>query len=382
MIRVSWRSARLVLKLPSYPFNTQMVEEITVRKLIVLVVVALMFAGVSVSTAQDAPKQTIAEIAAGNADFSTLMAAVGAANPAYAAALSNKDLTFTVFAPTNAAFEKLLAALNTTAEDLLKNKALLDVVLAYHVVPGSLASAQVAAMNEAWIGTLLGDQGSAESGAPIGALQIKVADGKVMINDATVTAVDVMAVNGVIHVIDTVLVPADAAKLAEKMGMMAEATPEAGAAVPVSIAETVIAATKGSPAEFTTLLAAVQAANPMVVKELSTNGPYTVFAPTDAAFGAALTALNIKAEDLLKDQANLTGILAYHVVPGTFKAATIVKAAEKGAIKLGTLAGATLEVMLKDGKVMVNTATVAAPDVAVSNGVVHVIDAVLLPPAQ
>jgi uncharacterized surface protein with fasciclin (FAS1) repeats len=353
------------------------------RKLSFLLVIAALLLAVVPAFAQDATAeptadmamggQTIGELAMGNADLSTLVAAVQAADPAFLQTLTDANANVTVFAPTNAAFEDLLKNLNMTAEQLLANKALLDVVLAYHVVPAKFDAAAVSKLDGALVGTML----------PENALTIKVADGKVMVNDATVTTADVMASNGIVHVIDKVLVPADAAKLAEQMSAMMEATPEAMAAAPKSIAETVVASTTAATPEFKTLLAAVQAADPAVLATLSGAGEYTVFAPTDAAFAAALTSLNTTADALLADKANLTNILLYHVVPGKFSAATVIAAAGASAdgVKVATLLpGTTVTLKVVDGKVMVNDATVTAADVAVSNGVVHVIDKVILPP--
>lgn len=349
-----------------------------------LVVMALAFAVAAPTFTTRAQDKTLLEIAAGNPDFSTLVAAVTAADPAFVAALGNKDISLTVFAPTNAAFEALLKALNVSAADLLKNTDLLNAVLAYHVTPGLFLSPAVVGLDGAVLGTSLPDAGVTKDAFPVNALAIKVADGKVSIatssgGTSNITAVDVKASNGVIHVIDAVLVPGESAE----MSAMMEATPDAMAAMEKapSVAGVVVASTKASTPEFTVLLAAVQAADPVVLRVLDTEGPITVFAPTDAAFAAALKALNVTAEALLADKAGLTGILAYHVVSGEFKAATIVAAAAKGPIKVATWAGSTVEISVKDGKVMVNSATVAAADVAASNGVIHVIDAVLLPPA-
>ncbi len=126
-------------------------------------------------------------------------------------------------------------------------------------------------------------------------------------------------------------------------------------------------------AKFTTLVAAVKAAG--LAEALQAKGPFTVFAPTDAAF-AKLPAGTVDA--LLKDPAKLASILKYHVVPGKVMAADVIKA--KGA-KPATLNGAALDVMVKGGMVYVNGAKVISADVAASNGVIHVIDTVLLPPA-
>lgn len=126
----------------------------------------------------------------------------------------------------------------------------------------------------------------------------------------------------------------------------------------------------GSP-DHTTLVAAVTAAG--LVETLKGAGPFTVFAPTNAAF-SALPAGTV--EGLLKPESKekLTGILTYHVVAGAVKAADL-----KDGQKVKTLQGEELTVTIKDGKVMINGANVTAADLAGSNGVVHVIDAVLMP---
>ena len=124
-------------------------------------------------------------------------------------------------------------------------------------------------------------------------------------------------------------------------------------------------------ADHTTLVAAVTAAG--LVETLKGAGPFTVFAPTNAAF-SALPAGTV--EDLLKPEskAALTNILTYHVVAGAVKAADL-----KDGQKVKTLQGEELTVTIKDGKVMINGANVTAADLTGSNGVVHVIDAVLMP---
>jgi uncharacterized surface protein with fasciclin (FAS1) repeats len=121
-----------------------------------------------------------------------------------------------------------------------------------------------------------------------------------------------------------------------------------------------------------------------VLATLSGAGQYTVFAPTDAAFGAAFEALGVTAADVLADQANLTSILLYHVLPGSFSAETVIavaSAAPEG-VKVATLLpGTTVTITVVDGAVKVNDATVVTPDVAATNGVIHVVDGVLLPPS-
>jgi uncharacterized surface protein with fasciclin (FAS1) repeats len=124
-------------------------------------------------------------------------------------------------------------------------------------------------------------------------------------------------------------------------------------------------------ADHSTLVAAVKAAG--LVETLKGAGPFTIFAPTNTAF-AALPAGTV--DNLLKPESKdkLTGILTYHVVAGSVKAADL-----KDGQKVKTLQGGELTVSIKDGKVMINGATVTAADLTGSNGVIHVIDAVLMP---
>jgi uncharacterized surface protein with fasciclin (FAS1) repeats len=141
--------------------------------------------------AQTAPG-TIVDVAAGNSTFSTLVAAVTAAD--LAGTLSGAG-PFTVFAPTNAAFDKLPAG---TVASLLKpeNKGQLVNILTYHVVSGKVMSGTVVTLNGQNVKTV--------NGATV---RVSVSNGKVKVNNANVTAVDVEASNGVIHVIDSVLLP-------------------------------------------------------------------------------------------------------------------------------------------------------------------------------
>lgn len=126
--------------------------------------------------------------------------------------------------------------------------------------------------------------------------------------------------------------------------------------------------------QFKTLANALDAAG--LVATLKGSGPFTVFAPTDAAF-AKLPAGTL--QNLLKpeNKAKLTAILTYHVVPGAVTAEQVTKLSEAK-----TINGAVLKVSLRDGKVMINDADVVKPDIETSNGVIHVIDAVLLPPTN
>ncbi len=276
-------------------------------------------------TATPAP-QDIVDIAAGNDNFKTLVAAVTAAG--LVDTLKGEG-PFTVFAPTDEAFAKLPAG---TIDELLKpeNKDKLVQILTYHVVPGKVMAADAAKLT------------SADTVAKL-PLTIKADMGKVMINDATVTTPDIEASNGVIHVIDTVLLP------------------------PQDIVDTAVA-----DGRFTTLAAALTAAG--LVETLKGEGPFTVFAPTDDAF-AKLPKETL--ETLLKPENKqaLTDILTYHVAAGKTLAADVVKES-----LIETVNGAPIKVKVDGDKVFVNDAQVILTDIQTSNGVIHVIDSVILPP--
>lgn len=273
---------------------------------------------------------TIVDVAVADGRFTTLVAAVTAAG--LAETLSGEG-PFTVFAPTDDAFAKLPAG---TLDELLKpeNKQALTDILLYHVVAGSIKAADVASLSEAE--TVLGEK-----------VSVKVEDGKVFINDAEVVITDVEASNGVIHVIDSVILP--------------PADEEAMDIVDTAIAD----------GRFTTLVAAVEAAG--LVETLKGEGPFTVFAPTDEAF-AKLPAGTL--DELLKPESKqaLTDILLYHVMAGKVMAADV----SDGLIADSAL-GTSLFFKLDMGNAYVNEAQIVITDINTSNGVIHVIDTVILP---
>ncbi len=292
-------------------------------------IASLLLAGTPAPIVAPAPvaEQTIVETAIAAGSFKTLVAAVGAAE--LVDTLNGKG-PFTVFAPTDEAFAKLP---KEKLEWLLKpeNKATLAAILTYHVVPGAVKAADVVKLSNAT--TVQGQR-----------VDIKVDGGKVTVDGANVVKTDIACSNGVIHVIDTVILPVD------------------GTIVDVAVKN-------GS---FNTLVAAVKAAG--LVETLSGKGPFTVLAQTDAAF-AKLPAGTL--EMLLKpeNKQQLVDILTYHVVPGVAAYSDqVVKMSE-----VPTVLGSTVPVMAKDGKVMLGGATVVAADVEASNGVIHVVDTVILP---
>ena len=128
--------------------------------------------------------------------------------------------------------------------------------------------------------------------------------------------------------------------------------------------------------DFDVLVAALVEAG--LVTALEAEGPFTVFAPTDQAFSDLLTELAISQADLLALE-NLSDILLYHVVAGSYDAQAVIDLAANGPVEVETLFGQMITLEVMDGKVYVNGSEVIQPDVMASNGIIHVIDGVLLP---
>ena len=317
---------------------------------------------------------SVLDLAIEAGQFSTLVAAVEAAG--LVETLEGEG-PFTVLAPTDQAFAEAFEALGIAPEDLLADTETLTAILTYHVIPQAADSSLVA--------TLDGQSVPTVNGAEVG---ISVADGQIMIDQATVVSADLEADNGIVHVINGVLLPPD---IAAALGVGApEETPEETTTTTTEPMEPTIAEIVADQAanngEFTILLAALEAAG-LVDALNNPDDALTVFAPTDAAFAAAFEALGIAPEDLLGDVETLTAILTYHVsAEGVFDAATVVGAAPIPALPTLNPDGATIDIQVIDGNVVLNDgadplggSTVVQPDVFASNGVIHVIDTVILP---
>ncbi|MEW6466101.1 MAG: fasciclin domain-containing protein [Pseudomonadota bacterium] len=278
----------------------------------------------------------IVELAKSEPDLSILVEAVVAAG--LVDTLKSPG-PFTVFAPTNAAFAALLTELKLTKEQLLANKPLLTAVLTYHVLAAKVMAANIAS-------------GKAVTTVQGGVFKIDTANGAVITDGRNRTArivrTDIAASNGVVHLIDRVLLPADKD----------------------------IVATAQSLPDFSILVEAVVAAG--LVDTLKGPGPFTVFAPTNAAFAALLGELGITKEALLANTALLTAVLTYHVVPGR-----VLKADVPINTPIRTVQGQTfsIDAMLRITDQRGRMARIVATDVFTSNGVIHVIDKVILPAA-
>lgn len=294
------------------------------------------------STPIQAAEGDIVDIAVSNGSFTVLVAALQEAE--LVGALQG-DGPFTVFAPTDEAFTSLLTALDITASDLLAHPDLSKVLL-YHVVSGKVMSTD---LSDGMTAPTLNGQ-SIEVDLDMG----------VMINKSNVVIADIEASNGVIHVIDQVLVPDDFVlePMMDEMDDMSEMTD-------VDIVDIAL-----SDDNFSMLVMLLQEAD--LVSALQGDGPFTVFAPTNAAFVKLVTALGITPEELMA-QPELAEVLLYHVVSGKVMSTDL-----SDGLMAPTLNGESITFDLSDG-VKANMASVVSADIAASNGVVHVIDEVLIP---
>lgn len=279
----------------------------------------------TVAHTEEVKAPNIVEVAAAAGNFKTLTAALAAADLTDAL---RADGPFTVFAPTDEAFAKLPKG---ALENLLKpeNKAMLASILKYHVVNGAVKASAVGSLSNAT--TLNGQR-----------IDVSARGGGVMVDRANVTKTDIEASNGVIHVIDSVLMP-------ESKDL-------------VSVAET---------AKFTTLVALVKAAG--LSEALRAEGPFTVFAPTDEAF-AKLPKATLEMLGKPENKDKLAAILKHHVVTGRVYSDAAAKLKEAK-----TLNGQTFQIRKQGESLMVDSAKVVQADIEASNGVIHVIDSVILP---
>jgi uncharacterized surface protein with fasciclin (FAS1) repeats len=277
---------------------------------------------------------TITETAVATEDLSTLVTALQAAG--LDATLNSEDDTFTVFAPTNEAFAKLgEEALNA----LLSDPDALSNILLYHVIAGQEINAEAA----------VDSAGGTVEMANGDSVALSLSGSDLLVNFSTVITTDIEASNGIVHLIDTVLLPP----------------------APTDASTTDIIATAQAVGGFTSLLAALDAT--MLTETLQDpEAKFTVFAPTDDAI-AALGTL----EDLTADLDALKTILLSHVLEGEVNSIAALSNNNKA---VPTLSGESVNLLIVDQALTVNNATIVQYDIQTSNGIIHVIDAVILPP--
>ncbi len=274
--------------------------------------------------------QTIVDIAVGDSQFSTLVAALQRTN--LVSTLEGEG-PFTVFAPTNQAFQDLGVDLATISDQELTD------ILLYHVIAGAdiKSTDLVAGQTYATTASTGGVSGNQLS------LLIEASNGVELNGSTNVTSADISANNGVIHVIDRVLLPLDIV----------------GHAVANS--------------NFTSLVGALSSAPGELVDVLSSEGPFTVFAPLNSAFDAVSDVV----ATLTPEQ--LTTVLTYHVVGG----ANVMSSDLSNNMAVTTVSGQDFTVSLDDGVELIDqtgaSATIVLTDVQATNGVIHVLEKVIIP---
>jgi uncharacterized surface protein with fasciclin (FAS1) repeats len=292
----------------------------------------------------DVPTQNIAEVATSSGLTSLVAAATKAGLADELSASSTAGLT--VFAPTNAAFDTLATRLGFTGGADMVEKLdgpVLANILSYHVLPSRKTAADLTS-GGATQETIYTFDGSAATVKVNTTSGVKIGDA--VLTEATVTSANVGATNGIVHVVDKVLVPPGVLNVVQ----MAQANPDA----------------------FSSLVGAVVSAD--LATTLSGAGPFTVFAPTNTAFAAAPTGLTT---------AQLTTVLTYHVLnlnPAVLSSAipfnTAIPTASTQTIRI---TAGTPPVIATIADTTTTPATITAVDVRASNGVIHVIDKVLIP---
>jgi transforming growth factor-beta-induced protein len=300
---------------------------------LLLLATAMVVVLASCSKDEDDPKtesKNIVETASSNEQFSILTEALTKAG--LVSALEGPG-PFTVFAPTNDAFNALFNQLGVSGIEDLSAETLTPILL-NHVVSGSIKAMDITTGYAATLNTSASGQN---------AVKVFIEKGSnVMVDGSKVIIADVMASNGVIHAIDKVILPAN-----------------------------VVTHAINNP-NFSILVEAVVKAG--LVDALSAAGPFTVFAPTNDAFNALFSTLGVTGiADLTAEQ--LTPILLYHVVSGNVTASQVTSGSVP-TLKEGSSISITADGM---GVKLNGTSTVVATDVQGTNGVIHAIDAVILP---
>ncbi len=296
-------------------------------------------------------RPTIAEWLTNDADgrFTTLLAAVQAAGMGDAfAALDD----VTLLAPTNDAFAASLESMGLTPAEVMANMDLLTAVLNYHVIPGRYQFTRLTG-------------GPALTTAEGSDVQFDLTDGVFTVNGVNISDVDNFAANGIVHVIDGVLVPAALMPAQEP----AEEPAAAEAPARPSIGELLANDADG---RFTTLLSLVDGAG--LGPAIESLDGVTFLAPTNDGIAATLEFLGVTAEDLAADPALVGQVLRYHILTDVYMFRNLTSGPA-----LGTQAGSTVQFDLTDGVFTVNNVGISDVDNMAGNGVVHVIDGLLLP---
>ncbi|MFQ3566635.1 MAG: fasciclin domain-containing protein [Aggregatilineales bacterium] len=318
---------------------------------------------------------TIIEILCASQDsFSNLLASFEAADAALMQELSRADGNYTFFAPTNAAFDRVFKLLQVSQDQFLARPDVVREILAYHVVPGRYSALNLEALDDALLGTM----------QPVNVyLELETTDDGLRL-DGTGTSArlfesDILAANGIVHVIDGVLLPYADWDLRISFGLEPYSPSQSPDSLP-SLGEVLAAAD-----DLSLFHEAAQNIDPTMLM----GGRYTIFAPTNAALEDTLTVLGMSSDEFLQDSQFLWQLFAYHMMPGSFNEDLLITLGDRDGQRIASaLPGTTLHFTVNwrpigetpDRILRVNDANVMRTDPNVRNGILYVIDRVLMPP--
>jgi transforming growth factor-beta-induced protein len=322
-----------------------------------LLTVLSMLIALPVSPAVAQDSETIAETLLtrtedDNPEFALLSELVSA-RPAAAEALSNPESSYTLFAPTDAAIQAFLDERDLTLTELKSQADFLNRVLLYHVAEGAYTAEDLALLEGDYLPTLLINDD----------VRITTGDGQIAVDDATVTQPDILAENGVIHAVDTVIVP--------------DGTENPSAELPTISDYILEQATAADDRNFSVFLLALTEADPGFFERLRDPGEgLTLFLPTDEAFADLLERLDLDRREAFSNEAFLNETLAYHLLDDILLFEDILVQERLTPV----LESSAISVRQNgENTTLNNIAQFIVADVPVSNGVIHVIDSVLLP---
>ena len=333
------------------------------RKLLILLILLLMALPLQAQTDDDTDDtETLADalysLQASTGEYGLFITALEA-DETILAWMQDPDALLTVFAPDDTAFAGTLEAADLTVDDLMAEPDVLYTTLAHHVIPAAYAYPVLAENDLTYVMTALEERGL---------LLQQVLDGMYInaVNAYPLANAD----NGYLHGVDQLLIPPLRIYTPEEDADIAEQT----------LAQSLL---DDEREELTLFAQALQAADPRLLDQLDANGPFTVFAPTDAAFQAYLDSTGYTLDDLLADPSLLSQTLTYHILPGQLEAGSFraIPPLLGGAdFRLLNLNGSSLVVAVDaDDVVTVNGVMLVTEDAFYTNGIIHTLDAVLDP---
>jgi uncharacterized surface protein with fasciclin (FAS1) repeats len=289
-------------------------------------------------------------------EFTLLWQAIQAADPSVLETL-NKAWGFTAFLPTDQAIESALESLDLSAAQFLADTDLLTNTLFYHLTIGQFGGESLHNLGAGMYATLYADH--------LLSIQEEEASDSVLVNQARITQTDIVLANGLVHHIDSLLIPTSE-------GLLPLSNPDAPQTILAILTER---------SDFTLFIAALEALN--LAETVNKAIPYTLFAPTDETLRTFAEQVGISPEELLANTDTLTAIIQYHMVGGRLQSSALMNAIsfrEDASLLVGTqMPTTTLTFTLQDEALLVDGVRIVEADIVASNGYIHVVEGVLLP---